>query len=121
MKYIDNLLHEIIQEARDINIPISSQIANEIMIDYGQIDRMGACYQYKYPTTRYVIHLSSDTLNGSEYMIKSIIAHEILHTCKLCTEHNSIWNFYKNKMIKFYNYNIKVEYSWGEIFNMGVI
>ena len=105
-----------IKEALDINIPISDQIDREIVVDNKRYDRVGACYKYIYPKKRYVIHLSSDVLKGSKYMIKSIIAHEISHKCMFCTEHGYLWSCYKNKMVNFYNYNIKVKYSWNEIY-----
>ena len=66
---------------------------------------------------KYEIHLSEDVLKANESEIKSIIAHEILHTCFLSMEHNWLWQTYQKSMNSHYGYDIQVKYSWHKILN----
>ena len=114
MTYVNKLLNNVIIDALSIGIPISTKIINTIYIDEERYDRVAACYKYKFPE-RYEIHLSPDVLRASEYEIKNIIAHEILHTCIECMPHEGIWELYQRRMNRRLGYNIQVEYSWREI------
>ena len=86
----------------------------KIYIDKKTYDRVGACYRYRFPD-RYEIHLSEDTLKAKENEIKNIIAHEVLHTHFLTSEHNAIWKMYCNLMRNNLGYNIQIKYSWHKI------
>lgn len=111
---INKLFNNVLNDARAIGVPISNRIIPIIFIDKEMYDRVGACYKYHFPE-RYEIHLSEDVLRAKENDIKSIIAHEILHTC--CMEHKGKWKLYQIKMNKYLSYNIQVEYSWQKILN----
>lgn len=114
---VNKLFFNVLNDVISIGAPISTKIIPTICIDEDRYDRVGACYRYKSPE-RYEIHLSSDTLRADESEIKSIIAHEILHTCHLGMEHDGIWNIYRNKMNNCLGYNIQIEYSWKKIINI---
>lgn len=114
MDYLNNLLNNVIEDAINVGIPISSKIIRTIFIDKKRYDRVGACYRYRFPE-RYEIHLSEDVLNANENEIKSIIAHEILHTCFLSMSHDGLWQKYQKIMNNHYEYDIKIKYSWNNI------
>ena len=114
---LNKLFNDVLNDIVSINIPISTKIIPKIYIDEGRYDRVGACYKYKFPE-RYEIHLSQDVLQATEYEIKNIIAHEMLHTCYLCMPHDGAWKVYQRKMNKHLGYNIQVEYSWAEILDI---
>ena len=116
MVYVNELLNNVIADALSINIPISTKIVSTVFIDEERYDRVAACYKYKFPE-RYEIHLSSDVLRASEYDIKNIIAHEILHTCYASMQHEGAWELYQTKMNQRLGYDIQLKYSWRKILN----
>ena len=112
MHNINELFKSVLSDVINIGAPISNKIIPTIFIDKDRYDRVGACYKYKFPE-RYEIHLSEGVLEAKECEIKSIIAHEILHTC--CMQHNGKWKLYQIKMNTHLGYNIQIEYSWKKI------
>lgn len=114
MNKLNKLLSNVINDAISIGIPISDKIDPNIYIDKNRYDRVAACYKYPFPI-KYEIHLSKDTLRTSEFEIKNIIAHEILHTCFLSMDHEIPWEIYRKLMNDKLGYNIQVKYSWSTL------
>lgn len=109
-----NMLNNVINDAIVVGFPISNNIERKIYIDKKRYDRVGACYRYRFPE-RYEIHLSEATLRAKQNEIKNIIAHEVLHTNFLTSDHNFIWKMYCDLMSDKFGYNIQVKYSWHKI------
>lgn len=111
---LKQILDDVINDAKKINIPVSNHIERNVYIDKKQYNRVGACYRYWYPE-KYEIHLSEDTLNAPVKEIKNIIAHEVLHTCLFAMEHNFTWAKYQHSMNIKLGYNIQAKYSWKKL------
>lgn len=114
MTNLDNMLEDVIKDAKSVGIPISDKIEPKVCIDKKRYDRVAACYKYPFPI-KYEIHLSSDTLRATEMEIKNIVAHEVLHTCFLSMGHDIPWRIYQKTMNEQLGYNIQAKYSWHKI------
>lgn len=114
MVNLEDLLQDVIIDATSIGFPICKNINKTIIIDKQRYDRVGACYRYKFPE-RYEIHLSEDVMKAKISVIKSIIAHEVLHTHFLTMDHNCFWEMYQQCMNEQYGYNIQTKYSWSGV------
>ena len=60
--------------------------------------------------------LSERVKYANAKMLRSIIAHEVLHAYFLTMEHNNFWEIYRKRMNDRFGYDIKIKYSWEEIF-----
>ncbi len=109
---LNKMLNDIISDALNANIPISKYLVKEIYIDSSLINRFAECRIY---WNKCEIYLFDKTLKAKPEYLKSIIAHELLHTCFLCADHGYWWGKYSAIMNEKYGYNIKVKYSWEEI------
>lgn len=109
---LNKMLNDIIADALNVNIPISKYLIKKIYIDKEMNNHLAECHRF---FDRCEIHLFYKTLQAKPEYIKSIIAHEILHTCFLCSDHGYPWSKYSQIMNETYGYNIKVKYSWEEI------
>jgi predicted metal-dependent hydrolase len=112
---LEKILLEVIDDAISIGFPVSKNLERKIYIDKARYDRVGACYRYSLPE-RYEIHISERAKYANVKAIKSIIAHEVLHAYFLTMEHNNFWEVYRKRMNDRFGYNIKIKYSWEEIF-----
>lgn len=112
----DKLLQEVITEAKQINIPISDFINTEIKINTRAKGRLGQCK--KRQLKGFDIEIASFIEQTNIKNIKEILAHEVLHTCPNCFNHQLQWQIYANKMNKEYGYNIK---RTGNAVAMGII
>lgn len=101
---LNKLLEELIGEALEVNIPVPSNIYPELIINKRPKKRFGCC---KLIDGIYRIEISEFILGSDEIAIRNVIAHEVLHTCKGCDNHGSIWRKYAAIMNKAYGYNIK--------------
>lgn len=101
---INNKLHFVIKQAEALNIPISKNILEPIVINKRAKTRFGCCKILK---KGYIIEVSELIANGPEHYLLEIIAHEILHTCPGCNNHSKYWKDYAFKMNNAYGYNIK--------------
>jgi predicted SprT family Zn-dependent metalloprotease len=97
------LLREVIAEARALNIPVSSQIAPNVVINTRATARFGCCVK---KGDRYIIELSDKLVNAPESSCRQTLAHEILHTCYGCRNHGPRWKQYAEKMNAAYGYHI---------------
>lgn len=108
MDYINNLYQEVIEEAKNLNLPISNKIRNNIIINKRAKSRFGCCKKIKKGLTEtFEIELSHRLLECETVFIKQTLAHELLHTCPGCDNHGEQWKKYAFKMNQAYGYNIK--------------
>ena len=56
-----------------------------------------------------------DEAGCSEKIVKGVLAHEVLHTCRDCYEHGMLWKSYAGQMNKAYGYQIKRVNSFAEM------
>lgn len=112
---VNKMLIEVIDDAISIGFPVPDNLDRKIYIDKDRLDRVGACYRYRFPKDKYEIHLSEETLKAKTTEIKNIIAHEVLHANFLTSDHNGFWKMYCNLMCYKFGYNITVKYSWEKI------
>lgn len=98
---INNLLQEIKQEAKNINIPVGN-IDPCVKINNRTTKRLGMCSKRG---NYYYIQISSYILENLE-AVKEVLAHEILHTAPDCFNHGNLWKRYGNMMSRRYGYNI---------------
>lgn len=109
---LNRTLSEVIAEARELNIPVPNNIAEKVHINGRPKKRFGCCRKNN---MMYEIELSKFMLECSERIIKGVIAHEVLHTCKGCYEHGNLWKEYAARMNRAYGYNIKRVSSYEEM------
>lgn len=106
--YINDLLKEVIGEAKKAGIPVGKNIAEEVYINSRAVTRIGACKtENKKGTKHFSIEIGSALLTSDEKTIKGVLAHEILHTCDKCNNHGSQWKKYAHILNETYGYNIK--------------
>jgi predicted SprT family Zn-dependent metalloprotease len=104
MKHLDNLLEEVIREARAISIPVPNNIYKEVYINSRPKKRFGCC---KRRNGHFQIEVSQFMINCRTPILKGVLAHEVLHTCEGCYEHGKLWKQYAQAMNQEYGYNIK--------------
>lgn len=109
---VDVFLKEVIREAQEINIPVSSSISENVLINPRPKRRFGCC---KRQGRRFTIEISQFILNGDEKTVKTVLAHEVLHTCGGSYEHGAVWKQYAAAMSRAYGYNIKRTTSFAEM------
>ena len=114
MQY-NKLLQEVIEEAKAIRIPVSNNIDPTVLINNRAKGRFGQC---KRRPTGFQIELSVFLEQADTHKIKETLAHEVLHTCKDCFNHQSMWQYHAAKMNQKYGYNISRTNSCA---NMGVV
>lgn len=106
------VLTEVINEARDLNIPVPSNISGEVIVNKRPRKRYGCCRK---KDNKFIIEISSFILECSDDKIRGVIAHEVLHTCPGCYEHGTKWKTYAKCMNDIYGYNIKRTSSFEEM------
>lgn len=106
MKNIDlsQLLIEVINEAREVNIPVPFNIYKEVKINRRSRKRFGCCHK---KDNMFQIEISEFILEAPKEKIKEALMHEVLHTCDRCFDHGSLWKSYANKVNGIYGYNIR--------------
>lgn len=109
---LDNVLREVVSEAKAIGIPVSNRINPHVAVNSRPKKRFGCCRK---EGLNYQIEISAFALNGDDKAIRGIIAHEVLHTCKGTYKHDSLWKSYAARMNKAYGYNIKTTSSYEEV------
>ena len=104
---LDTLLQEVIQETRELKIPVSSSIEKNVTVNGRPKKRFGCCRK---KAERFTIEISRFLLEAegcNEKIIKGVLAHEVLHTCPGCYEHGTLWKNYAAQMNAAYGYKIK--------------
>ena len=107
-EYLAELVKEVKEKLKKIDIPVSGDI-EKVVINKRAKKRLGACKKVIKPGNRavFVIEISSILLNCKDDEICSVIAHELIHTCKDCFNHGKKWKEYAGRANSAYAYNIK--------------
>lgn len=106
-KDIQRLFEEVKLEAKKLNIPISNNIKEEIVINKRAKSRFGCCKKIREGLkVSFEIEISERILACDDRIIKQTLAHELLHTCARCDNHGEFWKYYAEQMNKTYGYKI---------------
>ncbi len=108
MERFNKLLQEAIEEAKQIKIPISNNINKNVKVNDRAKGRFGRCEKHG---SEYIIELSLFMNQAQDDAIKQTIAHEILHTCDNCMNHQKLWKMYASMMNREYGYDITRTHS----------
>ncbi len=100
----DRLLCETIAEAKAIKIPVSGAIKPQVVVNKRAKKRYGCCIKKGFVFT---IELSFLLLEANERFVRQTLAHEVLHTCFGCRNHQARWKEYARRMNEAYGYDIK--------------
>lgn len=107
MKYDYNaLMKEIYEEVRALGIPVSGNIEPEVQINTRAKKRYGRCMRLYGEKYEYRIEVSAYLEDKDENCVRSVLAHELLHTCPRCMNHKLLWKTYAGKMNNAYSYCI---------------
>ena len=109
---IDNILREVIKEAKDLKIPVPDNINKQVYINPRPKRRFGCCST---KNGKHCIEISEFLLKAEAKKIRSVIAHEVLHTCRGCRDHGPRWKEYAARMKEAYGYDIKRVSSFEEL------
>lgn len=105
MNNFDDLLEQVMDEARRADIPISKKIFPHIKVNSRAKSRFGRCIREN--DGRFMIELSSRLYDAPEHSCRQTLAHELIHTCEGCMNHGELFRRYAEKMNRKYGYNIK--------------
>ena len=100
---INELLAEVIEQARALGIPVSEDIVPEVRLNRRATGRFGCCIRR---AEIYTIELSERLLKARETAVRQTLAHEVLHTCRGCANHGARWKSYAARMNEAYGYAI---------------
>lgn len=106
---LNKILQDIISECRAIKLPVSNYIEPEVLINKRAKKRFGAC---KKTSNGFIIEISEFILDADLEHIKTILAHEVLHTCRGCQNHGKKWKIMTRAMNAAYGYNITTTTSY---------
>lgn len=109
------LLQEVIQEARALQIPVSSLIEEKVKVNGRPKKRFGCCRKKQNGFEIEVSRFLLEEEGCSEKILKGVLAHEVLHTCPGCYEHGTRWKTYAAQMNQAYGYRIKRVNSFAEM------
>lgn len=103
MNDFDFLLAEVMKQARAAGVPISDEINSKVVVNYRATTRFGRC---TLTAKGYTIELSDRLKNAPEISCRQTIAHELIHTCRGCMNHGSLFKQYADRMNQAYGYHI---------------
>ena len=112
---LNRILKEVIDEARDLDIPVPDNISGKVDVNGRAKKRFGCC---KKSEGMFHIEISKfllDRLGYGNPKVREVIAHEVLHTCPECYSHGIKWKSYSIEMNRRYGYNIKRVSSFEEM------
>ena len=109
---LTEVLKEVIEEARNLKIPVPFTISEQIKVNPRPKKRFGCCRKQG---EKFIIEISEFILKCDDEKIRGVIAHEVLHTCEGCYEHGMQWKEYASQMNAAYGYNIKRTSSFEEM------
>ena len=112
-KALDSMLRAIVEEAKNIGIPVSHRIEKTVEVNHRAAARFGCCR--KLPVlagSAFRIEISKTVLEAEEGILRSILAHEVLHTCPGCQNHKERWQAYGSAMEKAYGYRIRRTWTY---------
>ena len=110
-------MKEVILQCNTAGIPISKSIDSEVRINKRAKSRFAACRKEKgYFGTKFVIEVGEALLQLEDiWKLKSILAHELLHTCPGCYNHGVKWKTYADIMNQMYGYDIRTTSTYEEL------
>ncbi len=100
---LDSMLQEVVAQARAVGIPVSRKILPHVVVNGRAKTRFGCC---KKRDGVYTIEVSDRLLSADERARRQTLAHEILHTCRGCSNHGERWKAYAEAMNAAYGYGI---------------
>lgn len=110
---LDRMLREVIDEARSLGIPVSGKIEKTVEINRRAAARFGCCRKIPALTGPvFRIEVSKPVLEAAEGILRSILAHEVLHSCPGCQNHKERWQAYGNAMESAYGYRIRRTWTY---------
>ncbi|WP_255882869.1 MULTISPECIES: SprT-like domain-containing protein [unclassified Ruminococcus] len=96
MNPLDNILSETIRTAKAAGIPVSDRIIPNVAVNTRRKTILGTCEKQK--NGYYKIVVSLIAIEAGEKEIRNVIAHEVLHTCKGCSNHGELWKSYAERL-----------------------
>lgn len=99
----DRLLRRVIGQARAVKIPVPAAIRPEVALNPRATGRFGCCIR---KDGQFTIELSERMLGAEEWAVMQTLAHEVLHTCRGCSNHGARWKGYAERMNAAYGYHI---------------
>lgn len=87
----DALLQSVAAELREAGIPVSSETEQQVRVNRRAKKRYGSCIR---KGKSFVIELSAYLENAEEKIVRTVLAHELLHTCPGCLNHGARWKAY---------------------------
>lgn len=103
----EKLMEECRQILRELHIPVSDRIEG-IVINPRIRQRFGSCRKIKKGLqTVYRIELSSRLMEAGEDEIRTVLFHELLHTCPGCMNHGQRWKKYAEQLNEIFGLEIK--------------
>ena len=100
---LNELLARVIRDVRAAGIPVSSNIDPDVAVNGRARTRFGCCRRVG---NRYRIELSAMILDAEEEKICRVLAHEVLHTCRGCSNHGERWKGYARRLNERYGWGI---------------
>ena len=100
----DSLLKKAMLQLKTSGIPISERIDLHVRINNRAKKRFGMCIM---KNGSYTIELSSIMLTAPESSCMQTLCHELIHTCRGCGDHGSIFKKYADILNRRYGYNIQ--------------
>ena len=113
---VEICLEQVVHECKRIKIPISHWINPEVTINYRAKSRFAACKKINDSSPfKYKIEVGEMLLQTDEKLMKTILAHEVIHTCYGCYNHGKSWKTYAQKMNQESGYHIKTTTTYEEL------
>ena len=100
---VDGLLARVIAQAKAAGIPVAEDIRPTVALNSRATGRFGCCVR---KNGGFTIELSSRLLGAEERAVMQTLAHEVLHTCRGCSNHGARWKGYAARMNAAYGYDI---------------
>lgn len=109
----NELLKEGIEQVESMGIEVGR--INPIMdINTRAKTRFGRCRKVPNKQYDFEIQINALLLNGDKDKAMNTVVHEILHTCKGCMNHGSLWKQYASIMNRAFGYDISRTSSYEE-------
>lgn len=101
--HLDELLAQVISQARSAGIPVSRRIDPHVEVNSRARTRFGCCRTQR---GQHTIEVAAVLLNAEEPAVRQVLAHEVLHTCPGCTNHGVKWQRWAALMSERFGYDI---------------
>lgn len=101
---LDQLLAQVIAQARSAGIPVSGRIEPRVEVNARARTRFGCC---RTRGGRHTIEVAAALLEAEEHAVCQVLAHEVLHTCPGCADHGRRWRHWAGLMSERFGYDIR--------------